>query len=104
MVLDRQWKDVEAYKMPQSAINRINFIAKKQKSVKGLKFGDHQNMIDAAISTGVIDNQTLAKDLINSDLHYDMQIDNTPSEEQYEDENANSDVESDSIEDSNRSD
>ena len=42
-------------KMPQSAINRINYAAKQQKTMKGLKFGDRQNLIDHCISTGVIE-------------------------------------------------
>ena len=52
-VLNRQWNDVQNLKMPISAISRINFMAKKQKAVKGLKFGDHQNIIDHLISTVV---------------------------------------------------
>ena len=52
-VLQRQWQDVEAHKMPVSAISRINYMCKKQKSVRGLKFGDRQNLINDAISTGV---------------------------------------------------
>ena len=40
-------------KIPVTAIIRINYACKKQRSVKGLKFGDRQNLIDDAISTGV---------------------------------------------------
>ena len=54
-ILHRQWQDVEVHKMPVSAISRINYMVKRQKSVKGLKFGDRQNSINAAISTGVYD-------------------------------------------------
>ena len=39
--------------MPMSAVSRINYMCKKQCSVKGLKFGDRQNQIDYLISTGV---------------------------------------------------
>lgn len=54
-VLQQQWQDAEALKMPISAISRINCICKKQKVLKGLKFGDRQNGLIADISTGVID-------------------------------------------------
>ena len=54
-VLNRQRQDVEVHKMPVSAISRINDVCKKQKSIKGLKFGDRQNMTIEAIDTGVLD-------------------------------------------------
>ena len=47
-------KDFTMLKMPVNAINRIHFMAKKQKSVKGLRFGDMQNIIAHLISTGVV--------------------------------------------------
>ena len=37
-----------------STVSRINYICKQQRLVPGLKFGDRQNMINSAISTGVI--------------------------------------------------
>ena len=52
-------------KMPVSAISRINYICNHQKSVKGLKFGDRQNQINATISTGVLDNEPDLRDLNN---------------------------------------
>ena len=54
-ILQRQWHDVEVFKMPISAISRINYMCKRQKAVKGLKFGDRQNLINNSISTGVYD-------------------------------------------------
>ena len=64
--------------MPVSAINRIKFIAKKQKCIKGLKFGDRQNLIDRSVSTGVMDDSH-AEDLDNENLdltnaNYDADI------------------------------
>ena len=95
-VLDRQWKDVEVHKMLQSAINRINFMVKKQKAIKGLKFGDRQNLINAAISTGVMDDQDMAEDLINSNFNHDIIVDNDPNNVEDDhpdmDNNADSDV------------
>ena len=49
---------------------------KKQKSIKGLKFSDRQNIIDAAISTGVV-NDELANDLLTSNLQHDIIIDSS---------------------------
>ena len=43
--------DVTICKIPTSAINHINRIAKKQKAMKVLKFGDRTNIIDRTIST-----------------------------------------------------
>ena len=54
-MFQRQCQDVEINKMPISTISRINYMCKKQKAIKGLKFGDRQNTINAAISTGVLD-------------------------------------------------
>ena len=42
-VLNHQWKDATVLKMTIGAI-RINFLAKKQKLIKGLKFGDDRTM------------------------------------------------------------
>ena len=39
--------------MPQNAIICINYTERRHKAVKGIKFRDHQNEIDLAISTGV---------------------------------------------------
>ena len=52
-VLSRQWRDAKVIKIPENAIRRINFIVKKQKSIKVLKFSDSQNRIDQRVSTGV---------------------------------------------------
>ena len=41
------------YKWLVGAIKCINYITKRKKAVKGLKFRDRQNNIDHAISTGV---------------------------------------------------
>jgi len=54
-VLQHQWKDMEVIKMPISTISQINYMCKRQKVVKGLQFGDRQNLIDDAIRTGVDD-------------------------------------------------
>ena len=40
-------------KMPENAISRINFIAKKKRSIKRLKCIDSHNIIDHLISAGV---------------------------------------------------
>ena len=40
-------------KIPLNAIGRINYVAKKKNYIKGLKFGDRQNIIDQLIITGV---------------------------------------------------
>ena len=52
-VLHRSWKDVTTHKMREKAIRRINFMAEKKHSMKGLLFGDRQNDIDRRCSTGV---------------------------------------------------
>ena len=44
---------------------------KQQRSIKGLKFGDHQNLIDHHISTGVIED---IKDLTKINLNSDIMI------------------------------
>lgn len=93
-VLDRQWRHTEVHKMPQSAINHINCIVKGQKSVKGLKFGNRQNLADAAISTGVMDDD-LYDDLCNLNFNHDIAIDKDPDEDltaNAEDNNADSDT------------
>ena len=72
--LDRQWKDVEIYKMPESAINRINHMARQQKSVKGLKFGDRQNLIDYRISIGVIEDEGIEEDNLINNIDSDIMI------------------------------
>ena len=64
--------------MPQLPINRINFIAKRQKSIKGLNFGDSQNRIDLAIIIGVMSNninKIISKEL-QSDITDDNSLDN----------------------------
>ena len=53
VVLQRQNGNVEFFKMPISAVSRINFMTKKQKYIKVLKFGDRQNLIGNAITTGI---------------------------------------------------
>ena len=40
-------------KIPENAILRIKFMAKKQRSIQGLKFGDRQNTIDQLMTIGV---------------------------------------------------
>ena len=40
-------------KIPENAILRIKFMAKKQRSIQGLKFGDRQNTIDQLMNIGV---------------------------------------------------
>ena len=50
IVLSRQWKNVKVMKVPENEILRINFMAKKQRSIKVLKFGDRQKIIDHLIS------------------------------------------------------
>ena len=44
--------------MPVSANSRINYMSKRQKLVKGLKFGDRQNLINEAVRTGVYEGPT----------------------------------------------
>ena len=39
--------------MPENETLRINFMAKKQRLIKGLTFGDRQNVIDHLIITGI---------------------------------------------------
>ena len=41
--------------MSISAITRMKHMCKRQKAIKGLKFGDRQNLIDDSISTEVND-------------------------------------------------
>ena len=60
--------------MPQSTINRINYMAKKQKSVKGIKFCDRQHVIDDNVRTGVID------DLKNVNSHHNVFVENEPND------------------------
>ena len=49
----------------------MNYISKRQKALKGLKFGDWQNNIDHAISTGVM--HELSKPIIPSNETGDME-------------------------------
>jgi len=65
-ILSRQACDVHILKWPDSAIHRINFINRKQKSVKGLKFGNRQNAIDAAVTGAEVGN--------NGDVNNDEEI------------------------------
>ena len=53
--LQRQWQDKKMHKTPVTEISRTNCMCKQQRSDKGLKFGDHQNLIYDAIRTGVIE-------------------------------------------------
>ena len=39
--------------MPLNTIKIIDFMAKNQKSIRALKFGDRQNLIENLISAGV---------------------------------------------------
>ena len=52
-ILNLQWKDVQILTMPLSAISRIKRAAKNKNSIKALKCGDRQKIIDQIISTGV---------------------------------------------------
>ena len=63
--------------MPESAINRVNHMAKQQKSLKGLKCGDRQNLIDHRISTGVIDDMD---DISSINLNHEIVIEDPKSE------------------------
>ena len=82
-MLQRQWKDVEVYKMPISAISRINCMCKRQKAAKGLKFGDRQNLINDAIRAGVEDTALNPEHLHNipnpraniNAIHHDILVD-----------------------------
>ena len=49
----RLWKDATILKMLLNAIKRIDFMEKKQKSIRGLQFGNRHNIIDDLISAGV---------------------------------------------------
>ena len=46
---------MEIYKIPQSSMNRINFMVKQQTILIGIKLSDRQYVIDRAISTEVIE-------------------------------------------------
>ena len=50
--------------MTVTAISRIHYVCKQQSSVKGLKFGYRQNLIDNTISTGVTED-----DVTHDSLH-----------------------------------
>ena len=72
-ILDRTWKDVDVHKIPQSSISRMKCVVKKQKSVKALKFGDRQNMIDRSISMGVMEDLNDDQELSNySNLQHNI--------------------------------
>ena len=92
-ILSRQWKDVKVMKMLENEIRRINFMSKKQKSIKGLKFGDMQNVIDHLIRTGVKhtpnNNDDDAQDTSNADelIILEMNVNNDDGNE-----NANTDA------------
>ena len=45
-------------KMPEEALGRLKYITKKEKSVKGLTFGNRNNDDDAADTIGVMDGET----------------------------------------------
>jgi len=109
-ILQRGWKDVQVYKMPQSAISRIKYICGREKSVKGLHFGDRQNKLDESISTGVIyESSTLLHDEslneVNSEIAYedmDDSIRNIADEEDddediVDNEDANNDTSEDTL-------
>ena len=44
---------MQILKIALNDISRINYVVKKQNSIKGLNFGDRKNIIDNLISTGV---------------------------------------------------
>ena len=70
-ILQRGWKDAEVCKMPQSAISRLNYISKLQKSVKGLKFGDRQNQLSDLISTRV---EHISSNQNNQNVNSELQM------------------------------
>ena len=75
-------------KWPDSAIRRINYINRKQKSVKGLKFGDRQSVIDAAVTGEEIGNNgdvNNDKENLSSEVEYTDHIDSN-SVDEHEDE------------------
>jgi len=80
---------VHILKWPDSAIRRINFINRKQKSVKGLKFGNRQNAIYAAVTGAEVRYYTSGN---NGNVDDDDEI--LSSEDEHEDDiNGNSDDE-----------
>jgi len=80
---------VHILKWPDSAIRRINFINRKQKSVKGLKFGNRQNAIDDAVTGTEVRHFTSGN---NGNVDDDKE--NLSLEDEHEDEiNGNSDDE-----------
>ena len=72
MILRRTHEDITITKWTDDAIRRLNVINKKQKSAKGLLFGDRQNEIDAVTITGV--NNTLIEDQLDENDAYDFDI------------------------------
>ena len=52
-VLQRKFKDAEVFKIPANGIKCIKYIAKKQKEIRGLTFGDRKIALDQILSTGV---------------------------------------------------
>ena len=80
--------------MPVIAISRTNCARKQKHSVKGLKFGDLQNLVDGAISAGVteddqtcgnLNNMPSSESLANAMQHGTLVADHEISEHQEDD-------------------
>ena len=87
-MLQRQWKDVEILKIPVSAVSRVNFICKKEKALKGLKFSDRsKNTFNDSFRTGVH---------VEPDVE---QLNNLPTQHEIvvEDENVSNDTNSEPV-------
>jgi len=84
---------VHILKWPDSAIRRINFIDRKQKSVKGLKIGNRQHAIDAAVTGAEVRHYTSGNngnvddddEIMSSEDEHEGDI-NGNSDDEYEDE------------------
>ena len=80
-------------------MSRINCMCKRQKKVKGLKFGDRQNLINDAISTGVHEgpdpnqlHNVPHHDAPSNAIQNDILIDESTAEDQENDKDNDEDV------------
>ena len=69
-ILRRAINDITPMKWTEDSLNRICFINKKQKSIKGLLFGDRQNELDnEAGITGVVEDNVNDHNAFDHDLN-----------------------------------
>ena len=84
-MLQRSRRDIKIHNAPMEVMKRVDFFAKQQNSLKGLKFGDRQNCIDHPVGTGV------SCESIDNHMSEVMQLSTQPEESAEEAESMNHD-------------